>query len=251
MPRSVIAVGPDAVRKTVQILAAVEIGKAQGVALESGAQWGGDRMLLSLNGGFVQFVAGNTLFEQDREGFLLAEFPAGCASANRASWLRGLSLYETPFCLGLAGEVVQLWPGIASACGLLDRFGHFYRRHRTQIEQAARELRYVAEGLLALQRWPALFEQVMDAMGEQAQGSLPKGLAAADLGAFMGRLLIGAQGARITLNRIPECLRAMREVQAPQAEECLRVPHYRRLLEKLERAAESAAPLIEQLVAAL
>lgn len=251
MPRSVIAVGPDAVRKTVEILAALKIGKTQGVALESGAQWGGDRMLLSLDGGSVQFVAGNTLYKQDREGFLLAEFPAGDAFARRASWLQGLSPYEMPFCLGLAGEVPQLWPGIASACGLLERFSHFYRGHRTQIELAARELRYVAEGLLGLERWPALFKEVMDAMGEQAQGSLPKGLAAADLGAFLGRLLVGAQGARITLTRIPECLRAMRELPTPEAEECLRIPHYRRMLEKLERAAESAAHLIEQLCATL
>ena len=251
MPRSVIAVGPDAVRKTVEILTAAEIGKAHSSALESGAQWGGDRMLLSLDSVSVQFVAGNTLYKQDHEGFLFAEFAAGGAPPRRASWLQGLSPYEMPLYLGLAGELPPLWPGVVSACAFLERFSHFYRNHRTTIELAARELRYVAEGLLALQHWPALFEAVMDSMGEQARGTLPNGLAATDLGAFLGRLLIGAQYRRITLARVPECVRAMREASLPQAQECLRIPHYRRMLEKLEPAAESAVPLIEQLRAAL
>jgi hypothetical protein len=228
----------------------VEIGKPQEVALESGAKWGGDRMLLSVDGGSAQFIAGSPLYRQHQAGFLLAEFPAGGAPPRRASWLRGLSPYEMPFCLGLAGER-RSFGRASSACGFLERFSHFYRNHRTQIELAARELRYVAEGLLALQRWPALFGPAMDSMGEQAHGSLPKGLAAADLGAFLGRLLIGAQGRRITLTRIPECVRAVSEPPTPQAEECLRIPHYRRMLENLERFAESAAPLIEQLRAAL
>ena len=251
MPRSVIAVGLEAVRKTAEILAAVEIGKTAGVGLASGAQWGGDRMLLSVTDGSVQFVVGSTLYGQDQAGFLLAEFPLGGASPCRAPWLQGLSPYEMPFCMGLAGELPLAWPGIVSACAFLDRFSHFYRSHRPRIELAGRELRYVAEGLLALQHWPALFAMVMDSMGELARGSLPKGLAAADLGAFLGRLLIGAQDSGINLARVPECVRAMNEPPTPLAEDCLRIPHYRRMLKNLERFTESAAPLIEQLRAAL
>ena len=251
MPRSVIALGLDAVRKTVEILAVAEIGKATGGGLASGTQWGGDCMVLSIEGGSVQFVVGSTLYRQDQAAFLLAEFPAGGASTSRASWLLGLSPYEMPFCMGLAGELLQAWPGIASACAFLDRFGHFYRSHRTRIELAARELRFVADGLLALQRWPALFEPVMDSLGELARGSLPKGLAAADLGAFVGRLLIGAQDGRIVLARVPDCVRAICEPPTPPAEECLRIPQYRRMLKNLERFAESAAPLIEELRAGL
>ncbi len=251
LPRSVIAVGLDAVRKTIEILAVAEIGKVTGAGLASGAQWAGDRMLLSVKGGSVQFVAGNTFYRQDQADFLLAEFPAGGASPSRASWLQGLSPYEMPFCMGLAGELTPAWPGIVSACAFLDRFSHFYRSHRTRIELAGRELRYVAEGLLALQHWPPLFAAVMDSMGELARASLPKGLAAADLGAFVGRLLIGTQHGCITLARVPECVRAMYEPPAPLAEDCLRIPHYRRMLKNLERFAESAAPLVEQLAAAL
>jgi hypothetical protein len=151
--------------------------------------------------------------------------------------------------MGLAGELPPAWPGIASACAFLDRFSHFYRSHRTRIELAGRELRYVAEGLLALQHWPALLALVMDSMGEMA--SLPKGLAGADLGAFVGRLLIGTPHRRITLARVPECMRAMYELTTPPAEECLRIPHYRRMLQNLERSAEAAAPLMEQLRAEL
>jgi hypothetical protein len=91
----------------------------------------------------------------------------------------------------------------------------------------------------------------MDSMGELARGSLPKGLAAADLGAFLGRLLIGTQDSRLTLARVPECVRAMYEPPTPLAEDCLRIPHYRRMLKNLERFTESAAPLMEQLRAAL
>ncbi|HEY1221005.1 MAG TPA: hypothetical protein VGF03_18830 [Bryobacteraceae bacterium] len=251
MPRSVVAVGLDAVRKTVEILAVVEIGKVTGVGIVPGAQWSGDRMLLSAKDGSVQFVVGNTLYRQDQAYFLLAEFPAGGAPPSRAIWLQGLSPREMPFCMGLAWELTLAWPGIVSACAFLDRFSHFYRSHRTRIELAGRELRYVAEGLLALQRWPALFAAVMDSMGEFARESLPKGLAAADLGAFLGRLLIGAQHSRITLARVPECVRAMCEPPTPPAEECQRIPQYRRMLKNLERFAESAAPLIEQLRAAL
>lgn len=251
MPRSVVAVGLDAVRKTVEILALVEIGKLTGVGLVSGAQWGGDRMFLSAKDGSVQFVVGDTLYRQDQADFLRAEFPAGGVSPNRPSWLQGLSPWEMPFFMGLAGELLLAWPGSASASAFLDRFSHFYRSHRTRIEQAERELRYVAEGLLALQHWPALFAAVMDSMGELARASLPKGLAAADLGAFAGRLLIGAQHSRTTLARVPECVRAMCEPPTPAAEDCLRIPHYRRMLKNLERFTESAAPLMEQLRAAL
>ncbi|MFY9727411.1 MAG: hypothetical protein WB579_06760 [Bryobacteraceae bacterium] len=250
MPRSVIAVGLDAIRKTAEILAVAEMGKARGAGPAAGAQWGADRMLLSVRDGSVQFVVGSTLYRQDQAGFLLAEFPSGGAALDRASWLQGLSPHEMPFCMGLAGELPAAWPGIASACAFLDRFGHFYRSHRPRIELAGRELRYVAEALLALQHWPPLLAEVMDSMGDPARESFPKGLAASDLGAFLGRLLIGAQR-RLTLAGVPECLRGIYESPTPQAEECLRIPHYRRMLDKLERSSESAAPLIDQLAAAL
>lgn len=243
--------GGDALRKAVAILAGVEIGKATAVGLASGVLWSGDRMLLSVKDGAVQFVVGSALYRQDQADFLRAEFPNGGASASRASWLRGLSPREMPFCMGLAGELPPAWPGIASACAFLDRFSHFYRSQRTRIVLAGRELRYVAEGLLVLRHWPPLLVMVMDSMGGLARESLPRGLAAADLGAFTGRLLIGAQGRRITLARVGECLRAMRETPTPAAEDCMGIPQYRRMLRNLERFTASVAPLIERLGAAL
>ncbi len=247
MARRVIALGPDAIRRAVAILAAGEIGEPQGGPLASGDWWGGDRMLLSVNGDSVRFVAGSTLYEQDHVGFLLQEFPAGSAPPRRTFWLRGLSTYETPLFLALAGELVRHWPGTGTACGFLDRYGHFYCSYRPRIERAARELRTVAEGLLALQHWPALFDLVMDSMGHATPGILPKGTADADLGAFLGRMIMGAQAGQITLDRVPAAVRALRDPPVPQAEECLRIPHYRRMLEKVERGAASAALLIEQL----
>jgi len=229
----------------------VEIGNLQAGHAMAGAEWRGDRMLLSVDREYVRFVAGNILYRQDRVDFFQAELPSEGVSPRRASWLQCLSTYETPFFLRLAKELVEFWPGTVAACDFLPRFGHFYYCHRSRIELAARESRTIAEALLALQHWPVLLEQVMNAMGEPAFESLPKGLSDGDLGGFLGRLLIGAQSGRITLVRIPECLRAICEPSAPQAEECLRIPHYRRMLEKLGPAAESAALLIEGLLAAL
>jgi hypothetical protein len=70
LPPTVIAMGPEAIRRAAAILAAGEIGKPRGGALEPGAQWGGDRMLLSVGSGSVQFVAGK---------------PALCSGSRRLS----------------------------------------------------------------------------------------------------------------------------------------------------------------------
>src|ERR1039457_4590713 len=87
---------------------------------------------------------------------------------------------------------------------------------------------------------PTAVFRVMDSLGELARGSLPKGLAAADLGAFVGRLLIGAQDGRIVLARVPAGVRAICEPPTPPAEECLRIPQYRRMLKNLERFANGS-----------
>jgi hypothetical protein len=251
MPRSIIALGDDAVRQAAQILALLETGKVTTIGLVCGARWGGDRILLSVEDGGVRFAAANIIYKQDQADFLRAEFPAGSASPGGASWLQGLSPYEMPFCMGLAGELPPAWPGTPSICAFLDRFSHFYGNQRPRIEVAGRELRYVAEGLLTLQHWPALFGAVMDAMGGAARRSLPNGLTNADLGVLLGRLLIGTERSRITLAPVPGCMRAMLEPPTPLTEDCLRTPHYRRALKNLERFAESVAPRIEELRAAL
>lgn len=208
-------------------------------------------MLLSLDQDFARFVSGTILYKQDRESFFLAERTPPEESPKRPPWLRGLSAYETPFFLRLARELVEFRPETVTACDFLARFGHFYAGHRSKIEESTRALRTIVEGLLAVQRWPAIFEPLMDAMGEPAFASLPKGLAVGDLGAFLGTLLMGAQSGQLTLVRVPEVLRAMREPPAPRLDECRRIPHCWRMVEKLEPAAESAARLIEEMRRAL
>ncbi len=75
----------------------------------------------------------------------------------------------------LAAELTHIWPCVTNACAFLQRFGYFYRRHRAAIEHAARELRYVSEGLLALrQHEPLLFDLAMEAMGAAGLDILPK-----------------------------------------------------------------------------
>lgn len=248
MSRNIVAVGLSAVQKSVEILATAQICDPASVTLEPGCQWRGDRMLLSVSAATVKFVAGSTLYEQDQDGFLVEEFQeGGPGAARQATWLRGLSRYEIPFCMGLAGTLAMEWTDTVSACPFLERFSNFYRNHRTQVELAARELRFVLEGLVAMRRWPALFGPLMESMGPQAQWSLPKGLSATDLGAFLGRLLIGSGESRVTLEGLPACIQGMREPVTPQLEECLSIPQYRRILDNLERAAERIAPLLTQL----
>lgn len=251
MSKNVIAVGSDAIRRTVEILAAVEIGRVTAIGLMPGSQWAQDRLLLTVRDGSVEFAAGNSLCRQPQEEFELAEFPAGLHIQGRAAWLRGIPSANMPFCLGLAGELPRAWPATASVCAFLDRFSHYYRNHRTKLELAGRELRYVVEGLLSLQHWPTLLEGVRQAMGETAPATFPKGLSAADLGVFLGRLLVNTKISRISLARIPDCVRTMYEGATPEAADCLRTPHNRRMLENLERYAERVAPLIQELSAEL
>lgn len=247
MSKNVIAVGSEAIRKAVEILGAVEIGKVTAIGLFPGSEWAADRMLLSVRDGSVEFVVGNTLYRQRGEDFQLAEFSDGAPVRGRAAWLQGLVSNEMPFCMGLAGELPRAWPATASVCAFLDRFSHFYRNHRTKLELARRQLGYVAEGLLALQHWPPLLGAVMNSMGEAAPGNFPKGLAASDLGVLLGRLLVDTKTGRTSLARVPDCVRAMHDSAVPEAADCLRTPHNRRMLQNLERYAESAAPLIHQL----
>jgi len=231
-------------------MAVAENGKATIIGLIPGTQWGGDHLLLSVEDGRVQFVIGSTLYSQDQADFLREEFPARGAFAARAAWLQGLTRSEMPFCMALAAELPPVWPGMAT-CAFLDRFAHYYRSHRTRIELAGREARYIVEGLLALQHWPELLDAVLDAMGEAARWSFPKGLAASDLGAFVGKLLIDTPRDRITLAGVPGAMRAIYEQDTPPSDAYRQIPQYRRTLNKLERHAESATPLIEELRAAL
>jgi hypothetical protein len=221
------------------------------LALSPGAQWGGDRMLLSVSAASVKFVAGSTLYEQDQEGFLMDESRVGISSSRPAAWLRGISLYDMPFCMGLASALAPAWTATFATCSFLERFSLFYRINRGTVESASIELRYVLDGLYAARRWPSLFIPLMQAMGEGALASLPKGVAAADIGAFLGRLLAPNRQGSVALDQVPQCLRDAREKQAAEPEEWERIPQYKRTIESLERSAARVAPLIEHLRAAL
>ncbi len=205
MSRAVLAVGPEAIQKALAILA--EAGSPDSGALAPGMQWAGDRILLSMERGTVRFVAGSTLYRQDHLDFLLAEFPAGGASPSRASWLAGLSPYEMSFFLAMAAELTHIWPCVTNACAFLQRFGYFYRRHRAAIEHAARELRYVSEGLLALrQHEPLLFDLAMEMMGAAGLDILPKTAENRDLASFLGRVFIGTVRGTIDLAPVGQCV---------------------------------------------
>ena len=247
-----MATGLLAVRQSVEILASAPVGDALGAVLQPGSQWRRDRMLLSVEGESVKFVAGNTLYEQDQDGFLIHEFQSGePVSVRRASWLLGLSRYEMPFCMSLAGTLALASGDSILACPFLERFSYFYRSHRPKLDVAARELRHVLEGLFALQRWPAMFTLLMDSMGPQARLSLPRGVAATDVASFLGRLLIGAGPDRVTVASLPSLVRSMRGAPSEQTEECLRIPQYRRMLENIELSAERVTPLLDNLRAGL
>ena len=208
-------------------------------------------MLLSVQGETVKYVAGNTLYTEDQDGFLLREFPAdGSVSARQATWLIGLTRYEIPFCMGFAGALAQSPADTVSTCPFLERFSYFYCAHRTHAEAAARELRHVLESLFAFQRWPAIYRVLMDAMGDQASAVLPKGLSPIDIGFFLGRLLTGGAERQLTLAGLPAAVRTIRNSEEEHAD-CLRMPQYRRLLDNLERSTERSAQQLEDLGEAL
>jgi len=64
----------------------------------------------------------------------MRQSPNRCGASGIPRRREGLSPYEMPFCMGLAGELPPAWPGFVSACAFLDRFSHFYRGNRTRIE---------------------------------------------------------------------------------------------------------------------
>jgi len=201
-------------------------------------------MLLSVGSAAVVFASGSTLYEQDQDDFLADQFAGGSTSTRQASWLRGLLRQDMPFCMGLAGAMAIAWTDASHVCSFFDRFGGYYRSRRPQLEQAARDLRYVVEALLALERWPRLVAPVVESMGEQAHRAIPRTSQPNDLGAFLGRLLTGGG---LTLDGVPRAIRALRDADSALAEEFRRTPHMRRMLDNLESHSQMAAEEIEQL----
>ncbi len=215
-------------------------------------RWHGDRLLLSAHTDAVRFAAGSILYEQDLDGFLASEYPPEVAAAARkVPWLAALSRYELPFSMRLAGRLVLVWGENLAVCAFLERFGFFYSGNRMHLEAATRELRLVLDGLLTLRSRPALSGPLAESLGEVAAAWLSQaGAAGEDVPAFLGRLLAEPAGV-CPLPRLPEALRALAASPREPVRECLRVPHYRRALETLERSAERAAPLLERLRAAM
>ena len=196
-------------------------------------------------------MAGNILYQEDLDGFLRREFPTGApAGASWAPWLAGLSPHEMPFSMSLASTLALACEETSSGCAFLERFSCYYCGHRTRIEQAARELRHVLDGLFALEQQPGLFASCMDSMGEEARSCLPKGLAPPDVASFLGRFLIGTGRHEITLANLPSAVRQLRESRDDATTAALRLPHFRRMLETLEQSAGRAAPVLARLRAA-
>ncbi|HUI54281.1 MAG TPA: hypothetical protein VLY04_04880 [Bryobacteraceae bacterium] len=208
-------------------------------------------MLLSIDRASVRCLAGNILYEEDLAGFLKREFPSGGPpEARKAPWFALLSRQEMPFCISLVATLVQTSEDNVPGCLFLERFSRFYSGHRSEVQLAARELRLVLDGLFALQQAPALFATCMDSMGPLARVSLPRGVALSDVGSFLGRLMIGAGRDQISLAELPSVVRGIRQSSAEEAQRFLQIPHRRRMLETLERSAESVAPLLDRLRAA-
>lgn len=255
MPRTILTAGVPAIWQTVEILSSIGSGGAPNrtaVGLEPGTQWRRDHLLLAVGARSVKYVAGSVVCEQDLDGFLREQYSDALESQQRApAWMLGLSRYEIPFCMTLAGRLAPAWGGNLAVCPFLDRFGFFYRANRTHLELAARELHHVLDGLFAVQSWPGLFGVLLDAMGEGAAQSLPRGIAATDIASFLGRLLVGNGPEEVSLARLPELLHTLQEMPTGPAEACRRIPHYRRILENLERSCQRVSPVLAQLRAAL
>ena len=243
--------GRAAVRQAAEILAAGAAGAIPHAHLRPGARWHADYLLLSIGRDSVQFLAGNVLYQEDLVGFFSREFLSGAqAFPGRAPWLAGLLPHEMPFSMSLAATLALACDETVSGCAFLERFSCFYCSHRTLLEQAARELRYVLDGLFALDQQPAMLAPCLDSMGELAGSCLPKGVAPADIGSFLGRFLIGAAGDGISLAGLPSVVHQLRESLAEETTPAPGLPHLRRMLTTLEHSAERAAPVLALLRAA-
>ena len=242
MARTVIATGREAVRQSASSLA-VSLASAVAGPLRPGAQWRFDHLLVSAGRNSVRFLAGSVLYEEDLESFATREFPSGGDAAS-GRWLEGLSRHEIAFFMGLAGTLIGFEDESAAGCSFFGRFSFYYGRHRTGIELAARELRYVLDGLFALMRFPGLFAACMGTMGPQAQASLPKGVSQRDIASFLGWLLASEQ---VAIGGLPATVRSFRQATEGEAAEVRKVPHLALAMEKLERAAARAAPVIDLL----
>ena len=208
--------------------------------------------MLWSSGRSVKFVVGSTLCEEDVPGFLRAEsLSTPSMDTRKPAWMVGLSRYEMPFSMSLAARLSAGWESHLPVCQYLNRFSWFYRNNRTRIELAARELRLVLEGLFAVQSWPSLFRLLLDVMGERAATILPRGTSDADVAFFLGGLLVGTGPTPVSLAGLPEMVHNLRELPTGPAEACLRIPHYHRILDNLERSAERATPVVDQLCSAL
>jgi hypothetical protein len=217
-------------------------------ALKPGAQWRGDRLLLSIDRESVRFLAGSILYREDLDGFLAREFPSGLSvRPGRAGWFDGLSRFELPFCMSLAGTLALADGEAISGCAFWERFGSFYCSHRPDIQLAARDLRYVLDGLFALARFPELFTVCVNSIGERTRSSLPKGVMARDIAAFLGKLMSETGNDPLTLKDLPATVREIRQSPSEEAIEVRRVAHLRVALDKLERSAERAASVVERL----
>lgn len=248
MGQTIVAIGRSAVREAARILAAGEAGIIPDAHLRPGAAWRGDCLLLLVGRDSVKFLSGNVLYEEDLAGFFRREFLSGEQPLpGRAPWLAGLLPHEMPFSMGVAAALALACDETASGCAFLERFGCYYCTHRTLIEEAARELHHVLDGLFSLQQQPAMLTQCLDSMGEPAWSCLPKGVEPADVGSFLGRFLTGSGSEEVSLANLPSAVRQLRESPDEEVALALRLPHLRRMLETLEQSAERAAPVVARL----
>ncbi len=247
MARNIVAIGRTAIRQAASILADDLAGTTSRAALWPGAQWRPDHLLLCVDRESVRFLAGNVLYNEDVDTFLTDEYPAEASfKSGGTGWLRVMGRHEMPFCMSLASTLALGCDDSMSACFFLERFSAFYCGHRTHLEQVARDLPYVLDGLFALQRHAELFEECMNAMGPMTQRHMPKGVSQSDIGSFLGRTLLRKGPEQIVLKNLPSTVRNVRQSAMALSDPVLNGPHYKRVLDSLERYAERALPVIEK-----
>ncbi len=249
----VVALGPPALLHSLNVLPA-SIGKSMtvipnSVILEPGAIWDGDSMLLSADVKTVQYVRGETAYEDETIAFLGNAYNG---AMKRPAWLSGVQAGQSRPLFGLAQSLSPWWGPRGSVCSWLGQFGVFFQQNRGDIELAIRQSGLLLDGLFGFKPvWTTLFFELAASMGEGGCEVFERWVKPADAGPFAG-ILLGSRGpARISLEGLVKAIAAQREAPTEEFTACTSFPIYAMMMRRAETAAGALAPLIEKLRARL
>lgn len=257
------------------------------IRIEPGTIWGGDRMFVSEIGGQVAFTVRDRLYTQGTADFVRDYYLIALGQgAQKAAWLIPIAQAEMAFCMGFVGTLAGIVGAIAGVTVFMAKVLVFYNTHKQQVTLAKQHLQPILINLsFFATRCPKLFWLLTKGLGGQAIQSAGKGISAADIAYFLGKLLGGAarlpeltlkgllkaaaaalaiavalRGPGAIAHGVPQQSQQLvrqlardgiritdAEAQLVLAETCLRNPQIQQKLRDLVTSAEITAPVVEAL----